>query len=272
MSPAAPAGRERGGAAERLSGWRARRRLPGAEMTLTEHLEELRYRLLVSLAALAGGFAAGWRATPHALDALERWTGPLVVVTPAEAFVTYLRVAFTLGLAIASPIIAAQVWLFVVPGLYPHEIALAARVGPAAAGLFALGLAFGAAVIFPVAMRFLLTQAGPGVVSALSASRALSFALGLVLPFGLVFQMPLAAYAAARLGVLQPAALARLRRWAVLLAFVVGAALTPPDVVSQLLMAVPLVGLYEVSILTARWGARSRQAREEAAGVRGEAG
>ncbi len=271
MSPTARAVRERTGAAERLGGWRWRRRLPGAEMTLPEHLEELRYRLLVSLAALAAGFMVGWRATPHVLDVLRGEAGRLVVVTPAEAFVTYLRVAFTVGLAVASPIIVAQIWLFVVPGLYPAEIALAARIGPAAAVLFAAGLAFGSAVVFPIAMRFLLGQAGSGVVAALSVSRVLSFALGLVLPFGVVFQLPLAAYVAGRLGLVEPTSLARLRRWAVLLAFVVGAVLTPPDVISQVLMSVPLVVLYEVAIVTARWGARARARGPLADGVRGEA-
>lgn len=255
-----------------MGGWRARRRQPGAEMTLTEHLEELRYRLLVSLAALAVGCVAGWRITPHLLDWLEGRAGQLVVVTPAEAFVTYLKLAFALGLALASPVIVAQAWLFVVPGLYPHEVALAARLGPAAGVLFALGLAFGGAVIYPVAMRFLLAQAGPGVVPALSVSRFVSFLSGLVLPFGLVFEMPLVAYGAGRLGVLRPATLVRFRRWAVLLAFVVGAVLTPPDVVSQVLMAGPLVVLYEISIVTARWGARSREAPGARAAAPGDTG
>lgn len=259
-------------AAERLGGWRARRRQPGAEMTLPEHLEELRYRLLVSLAGLAGGFVVGWRVTPHLLDALEQRAGQLVVVTPAEAFVTYLKLAFTVGLALASPVIVAQAWLFVVPGLYPHEVALAARLGPAAGVLFALGLAFGGAVIYPVAMRFLLAQAGPGVVPALSVSRFVSFLFGLVLPFGLVFEIPLVAYGAGRLGALGPASLARFRRWAVLLSFVVGAALTPPDVVSQVLMAGPLIVLYELSIVAARWGVRSRRVQEARAGTQGETG
>lgn len=260
------------GSAESLSGWRVRRRQPGAEMTLPEHLAELRYRLLVSLSALGAGFVGGWRLTPRLLDALEAVAGPLVVVTPAEAFVTYLRLAFVVGLALASPVIVAQVWLFVVPGLYPQEVALAVRLGPAAGALFALGLAFGAAVILPVALRFLLAQAGAGVSAALSASRFVSFVFGLVLPFGLVFEMPLVAYGAARLGVLSPAAMRRMRRWAVLLAFVVGAALTPPDVVSQVLMAGPLVVLYEVSILAAARGARSRRAPAAQAAAAGEAG
>ncbi|MEW6047156.1 MAG: twin-arginine translocase subunit TatC [Bacillota bacterium] len=253
--------------AERLSGWRARRQQPGAEMTLTEHLEELRYRLLISIAALAAGLTGGWRLTPHVIDLLERSAGRLVVVTPAEGFFTYLKIAFVIGLAMASPVIVAQVWLFVAPALYPHEVSLAARIAPVAGVLFALGLVFGGAIIYPVAMRFLIGQAGQGVTPALSVSRFVSFFTGLVLPFGLVFEMPAAAYGAGRLGIVEPARLSRLRRWAILLAFIVAAVLTPPDVISQLLMAGPLVVLYEVSVVAAAWGARVRRAARPAGAV-----
>ncbi|MBE3599249.1 MAG: twin-arginine translocase subunit TatC [Limnochordaceae bacterium] len=255
-----PAEGEAVSSAERLAGWRARRRQPGAEMTLTEHLEELRYRVFLSLLAVAGGFVAGWRLVPPFMDHLRAVGGQLIVVTPAEAFVTYLRVAFSIGLVLASPVLMAQVWLFVAPALYPHEAALAVRLAPAAAALFASGLGFGGALMFPVAMRFLVGQSGPGVMPALSAAKVVSFLFGLMLPFGIVFEMPVVAYLLARLGILRPAPLRRMQRWAVFLAFVLAAVLTPTvDPVSQVLMAGPIVLLYEVSIWTAAWGERARR-------------
>lgn len=230
-------------------------------MSLTEHLEELRYRVMVSLAAVAAGTVGGWFLTPRLLGYVKALGGPLIVVTPGEAFVTYLRVAFSLGLLLAGPVVAAQAWLFVVPALYPHETVLAARLAPAAAGLFGAGLAFGGLVVFPVAVRFLISQAGAGVTAALTASRTVGFLFGVAIPLGVVFEIPVAAWALARMGLLGSQPLRRLRRWAIVGAFVVAAAVTPTvDVVSQFLMAGPLVLIYEISLVTSAWGERARLA------------
>lgn len=226
-------------------------------MTIPEHLEELRYRVLVSLLALVAGGVAAWRVVPHAIAVLAREAGRLVVTTPAEAFVGYLKLLLAVDLVLAGPVILAQAWLYVVPALYPHEVRLAVRAVPAAVGLFLAGVAFGYVVLYPVALRFLLSQAGSGVVPAISFHRLLSFLFGLTVPLGLLFEMPLAGFVAARLGLVTPAGLRRGRRWAVLAAFTLSAVLTPTvDPVTQTAMAGPLVVLYELSILAATWGSR----------------
>ena len=228
-------------------------------MTVVEHLEELRYRVLVSLLALVAGGVAAWRIVPHAISVLASMAGRVVVTSPAEAFTGYLKLLLVVDLVLAGPVILSQAWLYVVPALYPHEVQLAVRAGPAAVVLFLAGVAFGYLALYPTALRFLLTQAGPGVVPAISFSRLLSFLLGLTVPLGLLFEMPLVSYVAARVGVLSPQLLRRQRRWAILAAFTLSAVLTPTvDPVSQTIMAGPLVGLYELSILAAVWARRQR--------------
>ena len=228
-------------------------------MTVTEHLEELRYRVLVSLLALVAGGVVAWRMVPHAIAVLASMAGRLVVTSPAEAFTGYLKLLLVVDLVLAGPVILAQAWLYVVPALYPHERQLAVRVGPAAVALFLAGVVFGYLALYPVALRFLLTQAGPGVVPAISFSRLLSFLLGLTVPLGLLFEMPLVSYVLARMGLLSAQLLQQKRRWAILAAFTVSAVLTPTvDPISQTIMAGPLVALYELSIRTATWARRPR--------------
>ncbi len=233
-------------------------------MTIVEHLEELRYRVLICLLALLAGGVAAWQAVPHVLGALAKVAGRLIVTSPAEAFLGYLKILLVLDLTLAAPVLVAQAWLYVVPGLYPHEIRLITRVAPAAGLLFGAGIAFGYLVVYPVALRFLLGQAGPGVVPALALSRYLSFLVSVTLPFGVIFEMPLASYLLARFGMLTGTALRRGRRWAILAAFTAGALLTPTvDAVTQSLMAGPIVLLYELSIYTATWAGRQRRQWDE---------
>ena len=254
------------GPGRRVAGWRAARARPGAEMTVTEHLEELRYRVLVSLLALVAGGIVAWRVVPHAIALLAEASGRLVVTSPGEAFAGYLKLLLVVDLLLAGPVLLAQAWLYVVPALYPHELALAWRVVPVAVVLFIGGAAFGYLVLYPVALRFLMTQAGPGVVPAITFNRLLTFLLGLTVPLGVLFELPLASYVAARLGFLSPDALRRQRRWAVMGAFTLSAVVTPTvDPVTQTLTAGPLVVLYELAIRAAAWGSRSRQRAAAAA-------
>ncbi|MBE3589546.1 MAG: twin-arginine translocase subunit TatC [Firmicutes bacterium] len=226
---------------------------------LESHLEELRYRLIVSLVAVAAGVAAAWFRAPWLLhEVVRRLDSRLVFVQPGEAFSAVLNIAIVAGLALASPVVLYQLVAFVVPGLTPRERRLLYAALPAAAVLFFCGAAFAYVYLVPFAWRFLLGFATPDVQPFITVSAFLSFLLGLVVPVGLVFEWPLVVLALARLGLVSPRALRSGRRLAYLLILIVAGAVTPPDVTSQMLVSLPLFVLYEAGILLSRWAYRER--------------
>lgn len=221
-------------------------------MSLVEHLAELRRRLLLSLVALLAGSTAGYVVAPRILGALARPVGWFVFTAPAEALLARLKVALLVGVVVASPVMTAEVWLFVAPGLRREEKRYAARFVPVVALLFAIGVAFAYLVVYPLALRFFLGFARPDLTSAISVGRFLSFFAAFTLPFGIAFQVPLVVYVMVRLGLLSRSALARSRRFVYVLTFIAAAILTPPDVISQVLMAVPMLVLFEATVLLSR--------------------
>ncbi|HEY8417732.1 MAG TPA: twin-arginine translocase subunit TatC [Limnochordales bacterium] len=229
------------------------------EMTTEEHLAELRSRLLVSLAALTVGTVIGWFLVPSMLRRFAQDTArPFIFVAPAEAFTTYLKMAVLIGAGLASPIIVLEAWRFVLPALFPHERRLLGRYLPASLALFAGGVAFGYWGVYPVALRFFLGFGTESVQPAIAVGRFLSFFISVTVPFGLVFQFPLVLSILVRMGMVTVAGLIRLRKIIYFLSFVVGAVLTPPDAVSQVMMALPLIVMYEVTLWRMRKGGRSR--------------
>lgn len=229
-------------------------------MSVIDHLQELRRRLLVVAAAAVLGAAAGWKGQERLIDLFHAQVGRLAFFTPAELFVTKVRMACTIGLLAALPVFVLEAWRFVAPGLYPHEYRLLRRVLPAALCLLVLGLAFGCAVVYPAAVRFLVHAAAYGPLEpAVSLSEHFGVFLSLTLPFGLIFQVPLLLPVLARLGWVNPLVLRRRRRHVVFWSFLLAAVLTPPDVVMQFLLAVPLVFMFELGIRLARRAAAQRE-------------
>lgn len=231
-------------------------------MSTVEHLTELRYRILVSLGALVLCSVIGWYLIPRIVAIIVGMVGPLIFVTPAEAFVSYLKIAFTVGVFFSSPVLFWQAWQFVLPALFPHERAAIARAAPAAIGLFSAGLAFSYFLIVPIVLRFLLGFGTEHLVPALSIGRFLSFFLGVTLPFGLVFEIPLVVLLLTHLELVSLERLRAIRKFVLLGSFVVGAMLTPPDVTSQVLMAIPIIVLYEAALIVAARRERARLHRE----------
>lgn len=237
------------------------------EQPLTAHLEELRRRLIVCAVAWLVGFLASyafaeqlfqWIATP--VRAALPDGSSLVFLHATEPFFTYLKVAALAGVLLALPLVLWQLWAFVAPGLYREEKRLALPFVLAGSACFAAGTWFGFGYVFPLVFRFLISYGtGLGDISAmLSMGAYLSFACRLLLAFGLVFELPVMVFFLTRLGLVDHHRLARHRRLALLLAFVFGAVLTPPDIVSQVAIAGPFVLLYEISILVARLGRRRK--------------
>ena len=227
-------------------------------MGLMDHLSELRGRLVRCTVAVMVGFIACWAVVDPIFDAL---VDPLLKVLPEgshaiyttlpEGFFTRMHIAFVAGVFVSSPVIFYQVWSFIAPGLYEDEKRHILPVAFMSAFFFVSGGAFCYFVVFPQAFAFFVSYATDSIVAMPKVSDYLSFVLKLILAFGLVFEMPLFAFFLARMGIITAELMRRVRRYAILGIFIVAAILSPPDVVSQLLMAAPMLVLYEISIYVA---------------------
>ncbi len=242
------------------------------EMPLTGHLEELRSRLLRGVLALLAGFAASYAFSERIITFMEI---PLVRGAPGaklnyfslmEPFITHLKAAFFTGLLLALPVIFFQLYRFAAPGLLPKERRYIIPFVCFGTLFFLAGAALAFTIVLPYAVEFFL-HFDPTLVATLNVSKYLSFSIRMMIAFGVIFQLPLAVFILARLGLVSPQMLARNRRYALLAAFVFGAVLTPPDPVTQCLMATPLLLMYELSIWVARLfyrgNATSGEAEEE---------
>lgn len=226
---------------------------------LTSHLQELRKRLVLSFIAVAAGFVLCYAFSQDLFDILSK---PLLKVMPsgssliftsvAEAFFTYMKVAFIAGFILSSPFVLFQAWAFVTPGLYRHEKRYVIPFVAAGSFFFALGILFAYFVAIPVGFKFLLGYATDFIKPMPSMKEYLSFSIKFLLAFGLVFEFPVVLVLLARIGVVDARMLARHRKYAILLIFIFAAVMTPPDFISQLLMAIPLMGLYELSIILSK--------------------
>ena len=213
-----------------------------------EHLEELRIRAIKSLLAVAFTTIIAYRFSSQILLFFTHHIGQLIFIYPSEAFITHLVISITVGIFLACPIIIYQTWRFIGCGLKKEERKLVVIFGIFSFILFLIGCIFGYVVIFPIGLRFLLSFAGEAIVPMISVSKYVSFLSGITLIFGGVFQLPLAMVFCTKLDIINSRYLRKHRREAIVIIFIVAAFFTPPDVVTQCLMAVPLIILYEVSI------------------------
>ena len=256
---------------------------PSAEMPFLDHPEELRWRILWSLAALVIGVAVGFVVVLklNLIGLLERPIAPflagqkLVYTHPGDPFGIVMKAAFALGVVFALPVILYQAWAFLSPALYAHEKRLAIPLVIGAAVLFLAGVSLSYFVILPFTLNFLLGFQTESLQPMITASGYFGFAISMSLAFGVVFELPIAIVALTALGVVTPAMLRRWRRHAVILCVVGSAFITPgADIMSLLAMAVPLYLLYELSIAASHVVHRRRERRaaaEASAGAHGEA-
>lgn len=225
-------------------------------MPFLEHLEEFRRRLINSLIALLVGAVAGYFAAPYALAVITRPVPSLVYLAPAEAFVVRLKAALAVGLVLASPVIFYQLWRFVKPALSRDEASHFAVAVLSSSVFFLGGLAFAYFIIVPVGLGFFLSFETPSLRAMFSLDRYVTFVAQLLFASGVVFQLPVAAFFLTKLGIVNPRLLRKSRRVAVVVILVVAAVLTPPDVFTQVLLAVPLLLLYELSVVVSALAAR----------------
>lgn len=237
-------------------------------LTLTEHLRELRSRLVKAVIALGIGTILSFLFTERIFRLLLVPAGDIkpVFIEVTEMLTTYFRVALLSGFILALPFILYQAVMFVAPGLHRRERRWLFTFLPAAGVSFLAGALFGYFVLLPPALKFLLSFGGDLATPQIRISNYVNLVLGLMFWLGVVFETPLVMYFLARLGIVSPQTLGRFRRVFIVLAFVLAALITPtPDPINQTLVALPLIALYEVGVLLARLAARARKASSEAA-------
>ncbi len=226
------------------------------EMTLQEHLEELRQRLIKALLAVAVGFVIGLGLAFPTMRLITEMSGieRLYAISPTESFITYTKVALFIGIGFAMPVIVYQLVRFLAPGLTRKERRYLFRALPFVSVMFVSGVLFAFFVIVPRALSF-LSHFGSSVFEAqFRAEEVLSFYMTLLLWVGVVFELPVVIFILAKLGVVTAQRLSQLRKFAVLLIAVAAALITPtPDPFNMFMVAAPMYLLYELGVLLARF-------------------
>jgi len=247
------------------------------KMPFSSHLQELRKRLIVCFIAVGIGFVISYFFSKEIFELLSK---PLLKVMPEgqkmvfialpEAFLTYLKIALVSGIILSSPMIFYQIWMFITPGLHQTEQRYVLPFVVFSTLFFVGGTLFGYLVVFPLGFKFFMGFTSDYIRPLPSIREYLSFSLKLLIAFGVVFQLPLFSFFLSRLGIVDAKMLRSKQKYAILLIFVVAAVFTPPDVATQLMMAGPLIVLYEIGIWVAKvFGKKKKELVEESAQEKG---
>ena len=233
------------------------------------HLEELRKRLVVCAIGVGAGFVIAYIFAERLFQLL---VAPLKAVMPEgdqliftnlpEMFFAYIKVAFIAGIMAASPLIFYQLWMFIAPGLYRKEKKMAIPFVISSTILFVGGALFGYFVVFPFGFKFFIGFSNEYVKALPSVKQYFSFSMKLLFAFGVVFELPVIIFFLSKMGIVTPQFLSQKRKYAILLTFALAAILTPPDVITQCMMAGPLIVLYEIGILVSRVAQKKKEGGE----------
>ncbi len=257
--------------------------MEGLKMPLTEHLLELRKRILICLVALLIGFVVSFYYSEYLFRFLtiplrynisfhmyfpfvfleeKSVNTSLVFLAPAEALWMHIKISMITGLVFSLPVVFLQFWRFIAPGLLKKERKYVIPFVGITTTFFLVGAAYCFFLVLPFAMHFLLTYKTESLTPMLSVGRYVDFCLKFVVAFGAIFELPVAIVFLTHMGFITPKALSKNRKYAILFAFITAAMLTPtPDAFNQILMAVPIIVLYEAGILVSRITTRKRSAQ-----------
>ena len=237
------------------------KRNPKGEMPFLDHLEELRRRILWSLAAIVAGTIISFILVQN-FDVMELLKEPiepylpdgrLHITRPTDAFMVTLKLALIGGLVLSAPVVIGHVWGFLSPALYEHEKRYITPFLIGAVGLFAAGVLMAYLWVLPVALRILLTKFQADYLEYIITAREyFAFASQLIVAFGLMFEVPIVMIFLSAIGIVNPATFAKQRPYALVIAAILAAMLTPPDVMSMMMLMLPVILLYEVGILIGR--------------------
>lgn len=224
-------------------------------MSIIAHLTELRKRLIRSLIAIGVGSCIAYYFIEDIMHLLTGPAGKLYYMQPAEAFFTYIKVAIFVGFLIALPIVLYQIWRFVLPALIGMERYLLSVIVPVSLILFLAGIAFSFFFVLPAAVKFLVGFSTQELQPMFSIKQYFDFVIAFLLPFGFIFELPLAIVLLAKVGIVSSKFLAKQQRIVIFLTFVIGAVISPtPDIFSQCMIAIPMILLYEISYIIVRFG------------------
>jgi len=234
------------------------------------HLEELRKRLVICAIAIGIGFGISYIFAKQLFSYLVL---PLTKVLPddsrliftnlPEMFIAYIKVALVAGIILAIPIIFYQLWMFLAPALFKKEKKYIIPFVLFSSILFAVGALFGYLVVFPYGFKFFVSFATEDIQALPSVKQYFSFAIRLLLAFGLVFEMPVVVLFLTKIGLITPDSMKKFRKFAILSSFILSAILTPPDVATQLMMALPIIILYEISIVLSKTMYRKKERKSD---------
>jgi sec-independent protein translocase protein TatC len=236
------------------------------------HLEELRKRLIACVIAAGAGFVISYIFAARLFQLLilplkaQMPEGDRLIYTNLpEMFFTYLKSAMVSGVLVTSPYIFYQLWMFIAPGLYQKERKYVIPFVIFSTILFVGGSLFGYFVVFPFGFKFFLGFSNESIQALPSVKQYFSFSIKLLFAFGVVFELPVVVFFLAKIGVVTPELMRKKRKYAILMTFVFAAILTPPDVITQCMMAGPLIVLYEISIIIAKIARRKKVTEGEEA-------
>jgi sec-independent protein translocase protein TatC len=243
-----------------------------SEMSFFEHLEELRWRLIKALGAVFFIAIFAFYFSDHILiylfEPLNRLDESINVsiqnLKPQGVFNAKLEIAFLVGVILGIPVILYQIWKFVAPGLKKSERRFAPLVIISFIVCFSGGAFFSYFAVFPLALEFLLSMGPDTIQNDLAINEYIGFFLRLLVAFGILFEMPVLSYVLSKMGLLTPRFMTRYRSHAILIIFILAAVLTPPDAITQTMLAIPLVLLYELSIGISYLVHRGKRKQEEA--------
>jgi len=225
-----------------------------ANMSLIDHLQELRKRLIIMIIAVAIGSTACYFYAAELVHFITAPAGKLYYMNPAEAFFSYLKVSFFAGFLLALPVVLYQVWAFIVPALTSKERTATTILVPTSVLLFFVGLFFSYYLVLPAGIKFFMGFATDDLQPMFSLGQYLSFVISFLLPFGFIFELPLFILVLAKMGIISSKMLIAKRKIVLVMTFVIGAVISPtPDVFSQTMIAVPMLVLYEISILVVKY-------------------
>ncbi len=233
------------------------------EQNVIAHLEELRKRLIITVISFILFFIVGFIYVEDIYQWLVKdFDEKLMVLGPSDILWIYFMLATVVSVAATIPVFAFQLWLFVKPALLPIEIKVTLSYIPALFLLFVGGLAFGYLIIFPMVLDFLLGLSNGMFVTNFTADKYFQFLLNMTLPFGILFELPVVTMFLTSIGIVNPYVLQKLRKYAYFVLVVIAICITPPDFVSDFLVTIPLLLLYEISISLSKFVYKRKQKRD----------
>ena len=226
---------------------------PEEKLPFTEHLEELRWRLIIIIATITVWFGVCYTYSEDIMRFVQKpLNQKLIFISPTEAFFVNLKIAFFVAIFLSLPVIIYQFWAFVAPGLLEKEKKYTLPFIISATVCFIIGSAFSYFIVLPVGTKFLLSFAGSELKPMISVNNYISFVGRFMIGSGVIFEFPVVIFFLSKIGIATPEFLSQKRGYAILGIFILSAVLTPPDIFTMFIMAIPLLALYEISIIIAR--------------------